>query len=202
MIMNSAVRLLDRAAARWPERPAVEDEARRLTYREYREISRRVGSGLLQAGCGGRPVVVYLPKSVRMLTVFMGTMYAGGPYVPVDANIPLSRLEKIIDSVRPGAVVTDETHGEKLAGLALHGSQVCLYDPLAASAVDEAALEAAVDAVVDTDPIYVMYTSGSTGTPKGVTIPHRGILDYAVWVTETFRFDENTVMAKDRKSVV
>ena len=57
---------------------------------------------------------------------------------------------------------------------------MCLYDRLAASAVDEAALEAAVDAVVDTDPIYVMYTSGSTGTPKGVTIPHRGILDYAV----------------------
>lgn len=195
MIMNSAVRLLDRAAARWPERPAVEDEAQRLTYREYREISRRVGSGLLQAGCGGRPVVVYLPKSVRMLTVFMGAMYAGGPYVPVDANIPLSRLEKIIDSVRPGAVVTDEAHAEKLAGLALQGSQVSLYDRLAASAVDEAALEAAVDAVVDTDPIYVMYTSGSTGTPKGVTIPHRGILDYAVWVTETFRFDENTVMA-------
>ena len=31
MMMNSAVRLLDRAAARWPERPALEDEAQRLT---------------------------------------------------------------------------------------------------------------------------------------------------------------------------
>ena len=36
MIMNSAVRLLDRAAARWPERPAVEGEALRHTYREER----------------------------------------------------------------------------------------------------------------------------------------------------------------------
>ena len=195
MILNSAVRLLDRAAQRWPERPAVEDEAQRLTYREYREVSRRVASGLLRAGCQGRPVVVYLPKSVRMLTVFMGTMYAGGPYVPVDANIPLSRLEKIIDSVRPGAVVTDEAHAGHLEGLELRGARVCLYGGLASAEPEEAALAAALDAVVDTDPIYVMYTSGSTGTPKGVTIPHRGILDYAVWVTETFGFDENTVMA-------
>jgi len=48
---------------------------------------------------------------------------------------------------------------------------------------------------VDSDPIYIMYTSGSTGTPKGVTIPHRGIVDYADWVVNTFRFDETTVMA-------
>lgn len=195
MMMNSAVRLLDRAAGRWPARPAVEDEEQSLTYREYREVSRRVGSGLIRAGCQGRPVVVYLHKSVRMLTVFMGTMYAGGPYVPVDANIPLSRLEKIIDSVRPGAVVTDEGLAGKLEGLALQGARVCLYGDLAASETDEGAIDAAVDGVVDTDPIYVMYTSGSTGTPKGVTIPHRGILDYAVWVTETFGFDESTVMA-------
>lgn len=195
MMMNSAVRLLDRAAARWPDRPAAEDEEQSLTYREYREVSRRVGSGLIAAGCQGRPVVVYLPKSVKMLTVFMGTMYAGGPYVPVDANIPLTRLEKIIDSVRPGAVVTDEDHRGKLEGLALQGARVCLYDELAGTEADEAAIAAALDAVVDTDPIYVMYTSGSTGTPKGVTIPHRGILDYAVWVTETFGCDESTVMA-------
>ena len=194
-MMNSAVRLLDRAAARWPDHCAVEDEEKSLTYREYQEVSRRVGSGLLAAGCQGRPVVVYLPKSVDMLTVFMGTMYAGGPYVPVDADIPLSRLEKIVDSVRPGAIVTDRDHAGKLDGLELCGARVCLYDVLAAAGADSAALEASVSAVVDTDPIYVMYTSGSTGTPKGVTIPHRGILDYAVWVTETFGYDESTVMA-------
>lgn len=194
-MMNSAVRLLDRAAARWPDRCAAEDEKKSLTYREYRDVSRRVGSGLLAAGCQGRPVVVYLPKSVDMLTVFMGTMYAGGPYVPVDASIPLSRLEKIVDSVRPGAIVTDADHQGKLKGLELHGATVCLYDGLAAADVDGAVLEASVAAVVDTDPIYVMYTSGSTGSPKGVTIPHRGILDYAMWVAETFSYDENTVMA-------
>jgi len=194
MIMNSAVRLLDRAAERWPERCAVEDENRSLTYRAYREVSRQVGSGLLAAGCGRRPVVVYLPKSADMLTVFMGTLYAGGPYVPVDVNIPLARLEKIADSVRPGAVVTNAALASRLEGADLHGAKVCLYEDLAASPVEEA-LESITAAVVDTDPIYVMYTSGSTGTPKGVTIPHRGILDYAVWVTETFGYDETTVMA-------
>ena len=195
MMMNSAVRLLDRAAARWPDRCAVEDEEKSLTYREYREASRRVGSGLLAAGCHGRPVMAYLPKSVDALTVSMGTMYAGGAYVPVDVNIPLSRLERMVDSMRPGAIITDAAHEGKLKGISLQGTVVCRYDGLEASPVDEDAVEAAVAAVVDTDPIYVMYTSGSTGEPKGVTISHRGVLDYAVWVVETFGYDENTVMA-------
>ena len=195
MRMNSAVRLLDQAAARFPDRCAVEDESTSLTYAQYRVTARRIGAGLLRAGASRRPVVVYLPKSARALCVFMGALYAGCPYAPVDAHIPLARLDKIIDSLRPGCIVTDEKMAADLEGLDLRGAKVCLYDALSVSEADDGAVNAAVNAVNDDEPIYIMYTSGSTGTPKGVTIPHRGILDYAGWVVETFGFTEDTVMA-------
>ena len=99
--MNSAVLLLERAAERFPDRIAVEDEWESATYAAYRERSRRVGTGLLHAGAGRRPVVVCLPKSYRALTVFMGAQYAGSPYVPVDYAIPMARLRKIIESLSP-----------------------------------------------------------------------------------------------------
>ncbi len=194
-MLNSAVRMLDEAAARYGGRIAVADESGELTYSAYRAAARRIATALLRKGVAGRPVVVYLPKSARALCVFMGALYAGSPYAPVDAHAPVPRLEKIVESLRPGAIVTDAALAENLKGRDLHGAAVCLYDELAAAETDEAAVDRATGGVIDTDPIYIMYTSGSTGTPKGVTIPHRGILDYAVWVTETFGFTEETVLA-------
>ena len=193
--MNSAVCLLERAAKLFADRPAVEDEAESLSYRQYRARSRQIGCGMLSSGSARRPVIVYLPKSVEMLCCFMGSMYAGSPYAPVDSHIPMSRLEKIIESLEPGLLVTNEELAPNLQACKLGHTKVVLAKELTAAPADDAVLAASLARVVDSDPIYIMYTSGSTGTPKGVTIPHRGIIDYADWVVRTFRFDEGTVMA-------
>ena len=194
-MLNSAVRMLDEAAARWGGRTAVAEEGACLTYGEYRALARRIATAILQKGADRRPVVVYLPKGIRALSTFMGAMYAGCPYAPVDAHAPPLRLEKIVDSLRPGLIVTDTALAESLAGIDLHGAAVCLYDELAAAETDEAAVDRATAAVTAQDPIYIMYTSGSTGTPKGVTIPHRGVLLFADWAKAAFGWTCDTVIA-------
>lgn len=194
-MLNSAVRMLDEAAARWGDRLAVAEEGASLTYGEYRALARRVATSILQKGADRRPVVVYLPKGIRALCTFMGAMCAGCPYAPVDAHAPPLRLEKIVDSLRPGLIVTDAALAESLGGIDLHGATVCLYDELAAAETDEAAVDRATAAVTAQDPIYIMYTSGSTGTPKGVTIPHRGVLLFADWARAAFGWTCDTVIA-------
>ncbi len=194
MLMNSAVRLLDRAAGRWPSRPALEDETGEYSYADYRTLARRVASGVLSLGIGSLPVVVCLQKSARVLISFMGAMYAGCPYAPVDAAAPPARLEKIVGSLRPGLLISEESRVAELE-TAFPGIPVRTFEQLAETQPDDAAVEAAVGAVTDSDPIYIIYTSGSTGTPKGVTIPHRGVLSYARWLRETFGFSPETVMA-------
>ncbi len=193
--MNSAVCLLERAAKLFADRPAVEDEMQRLNYREYRAVSRGIATGLLQAGSGRKPVIMYLPKSVEMLCCFMGAMYAGSPYAPVDSHIPMPRLEKILESLEPSLIVTNEELAKNLESIDLRGTKVVLTAELKSAGTDEALVDTALSKVVDSDPIYIMYTSGSTGTPKGVTIPHRGIIDYADWVVDTFGYDTETIMA-------
>ena len=193
--MNSAVCMLDEAAVHFGARVALEDEQESLTYEAYRQRALAIGSGLLAMGSARRPVVVYLPKSAGMVCAFMGAMYAGSPYAPVDSHIPMTRLQKIVESLTPGVLITSRELAENLTAIDLLGAQVALIEELSAAPVDEAAVASALAQVVDSDPIYIMYTSGSTGMPKGVTIPHRGIIDYADWVVTTFRFDETTVMA-------
>ena len=189
---NSAIRLLERAARLWPERVYVEEEGGSATYAALLARARTIGAALLG---DRRPVVVYLPKSIDALAVFFGAMCAGRPYAPVDAHIPVARLEKIAASLEPAYIVTNEALLPNLAGADLGAAEPVLLSRLEGAAPDDAGVDVAIGEVIDTDPIYVMYTSGSTGTPKGVTIPHRGILDYADWVADTFAFDEGTVMA-------
>ena len=193
--MNSAVCLLERAAKLFADRPAVEDEVRTLTYKAYRAEARAIGSELLRRGSAGKPVVFYLPKSADMLCGFMGAMYAGSPYAPVDSHIPMNRLEKIVESLEPSLIVTNGDLAANLDGVPLENTRVALIEELQKAEIEDSLVDTALSKVVDSDPIYIMYTSGSTGTPKGVTIPHRGIIDYAHWVLDTFRFDETTVMA-------
>lgn len=193
--MNSAVMMLERTVTRFAERVAVQDETESLTFRELRSRALSVAAGLLEAEPGrSMPVIVYLPKSAGSVVSFTGAMYSGNPYVPVDSAIPAKRLQSIADNMRRGHIITNRELMPNLEGLSLEGFQVHLLDELLARTPDEGGALSRVADIVDTDPIYIMYTSGSTGVPKGVTIPHRGILDYAEWLQDTFDFDENTVL--------
>ncbi len=189
--------MLERTAARLGDKVAVQDEWESLTFSQLRARALSMAAALAEASGDRRgllPVVVYLPKSANAVACFCAAMYTGNPYVPVAADIPMKRLQSILDSLRQGYLVTCRSLAENLAGLELKGFTVHLAEDLAQAAPDEAGALARVSRVMDVDPIYIMYTSGSTGVPKGVTIPHRGILDYAVWLKETFAFDEDTVL--------
>ena len=195
--MNSAVMMLEATVRRFPGKTSVRDEWESLTFEALRSRALSIAAGL--AGARGErrgllPVVVYLPKSADAVACFMGALYAGEPYVPVAADIPMLRLQAILKSLRQGHLITSEALAGNLEGLDLTGFTVHISRELRALPPDEAGAMRRVAQVTDVDPIYIMYTSGSTGVPKGVTIPHRGILDYARWLEETFHFDEKTVL--------
>ena len=193
-MLNSAVRMLQQAAARHPDAIALEDGELLLTYTQYLDRAQRIGTGLIRAGLDRAPAVIMLPKSADALCTFMGAMFAGCPYVPMNLGTPPSRLEKMFDNLGPGAIICSADQAGQWREAYPEIPVLCLEELMAVEA-DPAALERSLAQVTDTDPIYIMYTSGSTGTPKGVTIPHIGVIDYAHWVVERFGFDGTTVMA-------
>lgn len=194
-MLNSAARWLATTAARFPERIGVEDEWGTMTWRELEDAVERVATAMLELGVErNQPVLVYLPKSRESVATFLAALYAGCPYAPVDYAIPMERLARTLENLRPALVVTDEAGMEKLGGLDLGESRAVLYTDLTAREADHEKVMAALNAVIDTDPCYIMYTSGSTGVPKGVTVPHRGVLEYAQAVVDTFGLTEDSVM--------
>ena len=152
--MNAAVCMLDEAATQYGSRVALEDETEVLTYAQYRGRARSIATALWNRGSGRKPIIMYLPKSAAMVCAFMGAQYAGSPYAPVDSHIPMARLQKIIESLNPGVIVTNGELAGNLEGIDLLGAQVALIEDLSAAEADEALLRRTLAQVVDSDPIY------------------------------------------------
>ena len=199
IIPNSAVRLLDETASKYGNKTAITDEYESFTFERLRNTGLSIATELLKHSddeymC--KPVMVYLPKSGKCIASFMGAMYSGNPYVPIAYDMPVGRIQKIVDLLEGrGHIITDENGLEVIKSMDIpSGINIHLYSKIEASGIDTDAVYKALDKVIDTHPIYIMFTSGSTGEPKGVTVPHRGVIDYAMWVKRTFNIDEKSIL--------
>jgi amino acid adenylation domain-containing protein len=197
--LNSAVRLLDRAADKYNNKIAISDEWSEITFGELKERGLSIGTALAKSTPEGympAPVMVYLKKSISCIVCFMGSMYSANPYVPVAYDMPANRIQKIVDSLcGRGHIITDANGMETLKTMDIPETMsVHIYEEIVNTETDEALIEKTLSSAIDTDPIYIMFTSGSTGAPKGVTVPHRGVIDYAMWVAKTFGIDENSIL--------
>src|SRR5262249_23597341 len=91
-------RLLEEAAARRPDHPAVADEqGRSVCYEELLRGADRVATRLARWGTGrGDRVGLWLRKSPEAVTAIHGILRAGAAYVPVDPTGPALRAAGIL----------------------------------------------------------------------------------------------------------
>lgn len=183
---------LERAAGKFPDKAAFIDGQRAMTFSEVRDEAHRIAVSLIKKGFFKKPVAVFLDKQVECIPAFMGAAYSGNFYAVLDTKMPEARIQKIMDVLKPAAVITDRVHGEQ-AGLFAGESEVLLYEDMMENQADYEMVKAVTGRVVETDVLYVLFTSGSTGNPKGVVLPHRAVVSYVEWGAETFDFTPDTV---------
>ena len=191
---TNVLRLLERSTAQHPDKTAVTENARHLTYRELTETSRRIGSALTKYVGIGSPVGIYMEKGIDALCSFFGTVYAGGFYTMLNTELPDNRLSQICEVLQAEIVITTDDLRAKAAEL-FPGARILTVSALSAHEADEAVLEKIQSRMIDTDPLYVNFTSGSTGTPKGIVVSHRSVIDFISCFTELFGITENDVIA-------
>lgn len=181
---------LRQRAKRHPEKVAFRHGEKSITFGELDRKAVALAEKIHERlrGKTKQPIGVFLPKGVDAITAFMGVLYSGNFYTPLDVELPRARLEKILASLEPALILAG---GRSLGGD--RSAPLLSLEELSASGEGEAQVEALLGDVIDTDVLYVMFTSGSTGTPKGVVMTHRGVMDYVEWLGSVFHFDEGTV---------
>ena len=180
---------LESSARRFPDKAAFIDELRSITFTELRSEAMKIAGALIDRRHFKQPIAIFLDKSVECIAAFMGAAYSGNFYTPLDTGMPIARIEKIMETLRPAVLITDRQHEKSAAAFASDIPILC-YEALQDSTVDEDKVLRAISRVIDTDVLYVLFTSGSTGMPKGVIIPHRSVVDYTDRFVEAFNISE------------
>lgn len=193
-MQTNILEYLDETAARVPNKTAFADEKTVLSFRQFRENARRVGTWLALHGFSHEPVMVYMRKSPEGLAAYFGAVYGGCFYVPLDDEMPERRISLILQDTQARVMICDEETADRAAGLGWQGVMV-RYEECLETEVCEEELAEIRRAALDLDPVCVFYTSGSTGVPKGVVCCHRGILDYVEHLSEALDFREECIFA-------
>jgi len=178
--------LFEAQAARRPQAPALTFLEETLSYDALNRKANRLAHWLIDRGVGPEVRVgLCFERSSDMVVAILGTLKAGGVYVPLDPAYPSDRLRYVAADSSMKLLLVQES----------------LENPPAAEqavALDWAALEdqPETNPNASMDPAnaaYVIYTSGSTGRPKGVAVPHRNIVRLLGVTDRWFGFDENDV---------
>jgi amino acid adenylation domain-containing protein/thioester reductase-like protein len=149
-------------AARTPQAVALIAGDRRWTYRELVSRAAAVARRLRDLGGVGPevPVGVCVERSPEMVAGILGTLLAGGAYVPIDPKYPEERRTWMLED---------------------SGARVLLDDLSGLGEAEPFASPAGPGSLA-----YIIYTSGSTGRPKGVAIEHRSAVALVGWAQTVF----------------
>jgi len=188
-------------AASAPERVAIVDGDRALSYGELDARSNQVANLLGSLGVGhGDRVCLWLDKSFEAVVGLYGVLKAGAAYVPLDPRAPTARIAGIVADCQPRVLLTSVKQRNSWPQVATHVDWLVVLDaPADAADVAEVTLGATVagsDEVAvqpthatatepDLDDLaYILYTSGSTGVPKGVMLSHRNGVAFVAWAVD------------------
>jgi amino acid adenylation domain-containing protein len=167
----SIIERFDSIARLYPDRLAIRDEARTLTYGQLATESRRIAAAMATTAVDAGPVAVLLAHEARFPAAILGVLTAGRVCVPLDADHPAERNGRIAAHSGATIVLSTAELAERARSLFPSGLRVVDLDdiricdpylPLTRPGPDDVAC--------------VIYTSGSTGAPKGVYQNHRGLL--------------------------
>ena len=108
-MQTNVLAYLEHSAACFPQKTALEDETTCLTFQALWDQGRRVGTALARKiGGHNRPVAVLAGRNAATVLAFLGVLYSGNYYVPVDRNMPRQRMERLLQRLAPAALLYAE----------------------------------------------------------------------------------------------
>ena len=192
-MQTSVLDWLDNTAGKYAGKTVFTDENRKITFSEFNNYTKSIGTYIARLVSGNAPVVVMSGRHVLTPSAFLGVVRAGCFYAPMDATMPLSRLNSILGVIKSDFMLVDKEHLETAKKLDFSG-KIIIIDDIISTIHDENLLSKARLGLTEISPLYVIFTSGSTGVPKGVITSHHSLMCYIDAVCKVLDINESDVL--------
>ncbi|NET02965.1 MAG: amino acid adenylation domain-containing protein, partial [Sphaerospermopsis sp. SIO1G1] len=192
---KTVIQLFAEQVEKTPNATAVVFENQQLTYSELNQKANQLAQHLTSQGVGADTLVgIYIERSLEMIIGILGTLKAGGAYLPIDIEYPSERVNYMLADAKINILLTQENLKSLVENQ--HITTICLNTEW--QLIDIHSRENSNVEITSNHLAYVIYTSGSTGKPKGVEITHQGLTNLVNWHQKQFQItaaDQATQLA-------
>lgn len=196
---NYLIHRLSHMAARAPEkcfaqRPGQAD----VSYSALFEGAQRQAQRLIALGLEpGDRVAVQVEKTLEAVQLYLGTVMAGGIFLPLNTAYTGSEIAYFVSDATPRILVCDPTRAPELTPLA-EGATVLTLDADGQGSLTADLPETESDFTPVTrgadDLAAILYTSGTTGRSKGAMLSHKNLASNSEALVDLWRFTSDDVL--------
>lgn len=165
--------LLD-AARRYPDRVAVRDATRELTYAQLTTFAKAIRRLVLKESAQPR-VGVMLPSSAGTVGVLFGVMWSGRAVVPLNFLLQARELAAVVADAGLDLIIATEHFKELAAQLPVRTLFLEQLNLKRRYLWEKIRRTPEPPAVAPDDVAAIIYTSGTTAQPKGVCLTHNNL---------------------------
>ena len=192
--MYNVLDYLEKSYKKDKNKIAVIEENNKLTYEEFINYSKSVGTLLREKDAFNEPIIIFMDKGINTLISFFGSVYSSCFYTLLNPTFPSERIYQIKGVLNSRFVITNKEYID-IAKEYFDNDIIYDIDDIKNTKINEEILETSYYNHIDTDPLYINFTSGSTGIPKGVVISHRSVIDFIDRFTSLFDFKSDDIIA-------
>ena len=105
-MIRNILEYLEKTAERLPDKIAFSAPEGNITFAELRDTAKHIGTYLTRFGKS--PVAVMTQKTPVSVAAFLGCVYSGNFYTPIDVTMPKERVLSILNTLQPKVLLIDE----------------------------------------------------------------------------------------------
>jgi malonyl-CoA/methylmalonyl-CoA synthetase len=173
-------------------RPGLPD----ITYRALFDGAERTASALVSQGLKpGDRVAVQVEKSIEAIQLYLGTVLAGGIFLPLNTAYTASELEYFLGDATPRIVVCDPARKDEIVPLSAATCMTLAGDGTG-TLIDALPAEPGFTAIPrkEDDLAAILYTSGTTGRSKGAMLSHGNLASNSDMLRDYWQFTNADVL--------
>ncbi len=187
-----------------PDSIAIDDDKQEISYQQLDDHSSFVAKALKKAGCRRESnIAVFMGNGADYIAAIIAIQKSCGVFAPINPDVPIKRLETILDLIEARIIVTNNDQYQHLLELlpkisyrpkkilVIKTPDLCMLHDYVSNSKSDIKISETKDISLEERPspqdsIYILFSSGSTGEPKAILGTHEGLTHFIKWQIKEF----------------